>query len=275
MINATRLTVKAHSTSGTIALLPTLITDTPQHKRSAIDAVVTAIAEKMSDIIGIHLEGPHLSVTRKGAHDANLIRAMTDEYLSLLLDATDRMANVVATVAPESVNDDRIKTLTDAGIIMSLGHTDADFETCMRAFDAGARCVTHLFNAMIQMSNREPGLVGTALALGDVHAGLIADGIHVHPVTIRLALAASKNNEGIFLVTDAMATAGSDIDKFTLNDRDVLRKDHRLTLADGTLAGADLDMPRAIKLMAEQVGDTAEQAVHRARQSRLRCYENP
>ena len=263
-VETLRTIAQAHATTGTIALLPTLITDTPERTRSAIDAVEKAIAEKVDGIVGIHLEGPHLSVARKGAHDPGLIRTMTDEDLSILSDAAERLPNVMITVAPESATSAQIKTLSDAGVAVSLGHTDADFDTCTRAFDAGARCVTHLFNAMSQMGSREPGLVGAALVRDDVYAGLIADGIHVHPASIRVALAASAGSERIFLVTDSMATAGSSIQKFSINGRDVFRKDDRLTLADGTLAGAHLAMPRAIAVMIDQAGDTATRAVRRA-----------
>ena len=262
-----RTIAEAHAMAGTVALLPTLITDTSNKTRSAIEAVEKAIEANVAGIVGIHLEGPHLSVARKGAHDPNRIRPMTDEDLSLLLDAADRLPNVMVTVAPENVSYAQIKTMSEAGIVVSLGHTDADFVTCMGSFDAGARCVTHLFNAMSQMENRAPGLVGATLARDDVHAGLIADGIHVHPATIRIALAASKPSERIFLVSDSMATAGSDIQQFSLNGRDVYRKNQRLTLADGTLAGADLDLPRAISVMVNQAGDTPLEAIRRATSS--------
>jgi len=254
----------AHLGTGTAAILPTLITDTPERTTSAIDAVAEAIAQKVKGVVGIHLEGPHLSIARKGAHDPQLIRPMTDDDLVVLLKAADHIPNVVVTVAPENTTFAQIKTMADAGIVVSLGHTDADFETCMQAFAVGARCVTHLFNAMSQIGSRAPGLVGAALARDDIYAGLIADSIHVHPSAIRVALAARQKSDRIFLVTDAMATAGSQIDRFVLNGRDVFRADHRLTLSDGTLAGADLAMPRAIKVMTTQAGDTIARAICRA-----------
>ena len=255
---------QAHFSTGTAAILPTLITDTPERTRAAIDAVAQAITQKVAGIIGIHLEGPHLSVARKGAHDPNLIRKMTDDDLALLLKAEETLPNVMVTVAPETTSNAQIKAMADAGIIVSLGHTDAHYQTCLAAFGAGARCVTHLFNAMSQLSSREPGLVGATLSRGDIYAGLIADGVHVNPATIRIALAAKSQSEHIFLVTDAMATLGSTIDCFQLNRRDVFRKHQQLTLADGTLAGADLEMPRALSIMMNEVGDSPELAIARA-----------
>ena len=263
-LNALRIIAEAHARTGTAAILPTLITDTPKRTSAAIDAVEQAIAEKVDGIAGIHLEGPHLSVARKGAHDPNLIRAMDGDDLALLLDAADRIANVMVTVAPESTSNAQIAEMKAAGIIVSLGHTNADYATCHSAFDAGASCVTHLFNAMSQLGNREPGLVGATLEREEIYAGLIADGVHVHPSSIRLALAAKPKSERIFLVTDAMATAGSSIQSFSINGRDVYRKDGRLTLADGTLAGADLELTRAVSVMVDTVGEDISSAIKRA-----------
>ncbi|SHJ37933.1 N-acetylglucosamine 6-phosphate deacetylase [Shimia gijangensis] len=263
-VDALRTIAKAHASIGTAALLPTLITDTPDRTKAAIRAVEQAIAAQVAGIAGIHLEGPHLSIARKGAHDPGLIRRMTETDLAIVLDAANRLPNVMMTVAPENTTNSQIRTMTDAGVIVSLGHTDADFETCMAAFDAGALCVTHLFNAMSQLGNREPGLVGATLARGNIYAGLIADAIHVHPTVIRIALAAAENNERIMLVTDAMATAGSRIDGFVLNGRHVIRKDQRLTLQDGTLAGADLEMTRALSTMVNKAGDGLSCAIRRA-----------
>ena len=261
-----QIMAQAHATTGTAALLPTLITDTPARTRAAIDAVACAIDEKVPGIIGIHLEGPHLSVARKGAHDASLIRAMTDADMAVFLDAADRLANVMLTVASENVRDDQIAQLAQAGVIVSLGHTDASFDRCMSAFDAGARCATHLFNAMSQLGSREPGLVGAALTHPGASAGLIADAIHVHPATMQAALAAkmaaAKGAPGrIFLVTDAMATGGCDLQEFTLNGRTVRREKGRLTLEDSTLAGADLNFGRAVSVLVDQVGVSVPDAV--------------
>ncbi len=263
-VEALRTIATAHASIGTAAVLPTLITDTPERMKAAITATEQAIAERVEGVAGIHLEGPHLSVARKGAHDPSLIRPMGDDDLAIVLRAAERLPNVMMTVAPENTTNAQIRTMSDAGVIVSLGHTDADFETCMAAFDAGARCVTHLFNAMSQLGSREPGLVGATLARDDIYAGLIADGIHVHPTMIRIALAAARKSERIMLVTDAMATAGSQITGFTLNGREVVRKDQQLTLSDGTLAGADLEMTQALSTMVHSVGDHLIDAIRRA-----------
>ena len=243
----------AHAATGTRALLPTLITDTAQKTRTAVDAVEQAIAAGVPGIVGIHLEGPHLSVAKKGAHHADLIRPMDHADEAFLLTAAQRLPNVMVTIAPETVAPKQIERLAAAGIIVSLGHTDCTYAQARAAFAAGACCVTHLFNAMSQMTAREPGLVGAALDANAVSAGLIADNIHVHASTMRTALSAKQDEDGIFLVTDAMATAGSEIAEFTLNGRKVQRAGGRLMLEDGTLAGADLDFGSAIRTLVNYV----------------------
>ncbi len=246
-VAALQIMATAHARLGGTSILPTLITDTPARVEAAIDAVADAIEDGIPGIIGLHLEGPHLSIPRKGAHDPALIRKMEDSDLDLLCDAANRLPLLKVTLAAETVTPDQIATLARSGVLVSLGHSDADYATCRAASAAGARCVTHLFNAMSQLGNREPGLVGAALADGSLSAGLIADGIHVHPATIRAALAAKNGPGAIFLVSDAMALAGSKQDNFTINGRTVRRSDGRLTLEDGTLAGADLDLLQATR----------------------------
>ncbi len=263
-VNTLATIAAAHRGLGTAAFLPTLITDTPDHTDAAIASVVAAIDQNMPGVIGLHLEGPHLSIARKGAHDGVLIRPMQDRDLATLLAAADRIPNLMVTVAPENATPAQIKAMSGAGILVSLGHSDSDYDTAMAAFDAGARCATHLFNAMSQPQARAPGLVGAALDHRNAASGLIADGVHVHPAMIRMALASNKGPSDVFLVTDAMATAGSKITGFRLNGREILRDRGRLTLADGTLAGADLTMPQAIRFMVKEVGDPLERALARA-----------
>ena len=248
-VEGLRTIAEAHARTGTTHILPTLITDTPDKVRAAIDAVEQAVAQGVPGIVGLHLEGPHLSLARKGAHDPALIRPMTEADAAVLTDAAARLPNLKVTIAPESVPLDMVHRLVRAGVILSLGHADCSYETACAYFDAGVRCATHLFNAMSQMGNRAPGMVGAILDRPDVSAGIIADGIHVHTAALRIALNAHKERGALFLVTDAMPPVGSDITEYVLNGRRVLRRDGRLTLEDGTLAGADLDMPTALKVL--------------------------
>lgn len=253
-IKTVRRIADAHWSLGVRRLLPTLITDSRENTQAAIDAVAKAVASGVPCVAGLHLEGPHLSVVRKGAHDAAHIRPMEQRDLDLLLSAAERLPVLMVTVAPESVTCEQVSALSKAGVIVSLGHTDADFATCLDYAAAGARCVTHLFNAMSQMGSREPGLVGAAIASGDLSAGLIADGVHVHPQTMRIAWKSKQRPGSIFLVSDAMAVAGTDLHAFSLGGRNVSRANGRLVLDDGTLAGADLDLVSAVRNMVETVG---------------------
>jgi N-acetylglucosamine-6-phosphate deacetylase len=179
---------------------------------------------------------------------------MGDADEAALIAARRQVPVLLTTVAPESVSNDRIASLAQAGVIVSLGHSDATYRTAAAAAEAGASMVTHLFNAMSQIGNREPGLVGAALDSGALSCGLIADGIHVDPATIGIALRAKQGPGKIFLVTDAMATIGTDMTSFTLNGRTIQRENGRLTLKDGTLAGADLDMISAVRFIHRTIG---------------------
>ncbi len=230
---------------GATALLPTFITDRPDRMSLAIAAVREAIAQRVPGIAGLHLEGPFLSLARKGAHDPALIRPLTDPDVDLLL--ASGIGTLLVTVAPENAALRLIRRLVDGGVIISLGHSDASYDVAMAAADAGARGVTHLFNAMSQLAHRAPGMVGAALDHRGLWAGLIADGQHVDPAALRIALAAKRGPGRLFLVTDAMPPAGSPGDTFALTGRRVTRRDGRLTLDDGTLAGSDLTMDQAVR----------------------------
>ncbi|TIW96808.1 N-acetylglucosamine-6-phosphate deacetylase [Mesorhizobium sp.] len=245
---------RAHAPFGTTALLPTLITDTPAITAAAVAAGAAAARQKVPGFLGLHLEGPHLSVARKGAHDPALIRPMTDVDQAALIAARKDLPVLLTTIAPESVEPARVAALAKAGLIVSLGHSDTGYATASAFAAAGATVVTHLFNAMSQIGNREPGLAGAAIDTGGLYAGIIADGIHVDPATMAIALRAKKGPGKIVLVTDAMATIGTDMTSFTLNGRTIYRKDGSLRLADGTLAGADLDMISAVRFIHRVVG---------------------
>ena len=263
-VSTLRRIAKAHRNLGVSVLLPTLITDSAEKTRATIEATIEAIQEGVPGIAGLHLEGPHLSIARKGAHDPAFIRPMEDNDLETLVAASRRLPALKVTVAPESVTEEQVSTLARAGVLVSLGHSDASLEVCMRYIAAGARCVTHLFNAMSQLGNREPGLVGAALASGDVSASLIADAVHVHPETMRTAWAAKAGPGRIFLVSDAMAVAGTDLTEFDLGGRLIRRLGGALRLHDGTLAGADLELTFAIKILVEKANVSLESALQAA-----------
>ena len=254
----------AHARFGTTALLPTLITDTPATCARAIAAGVEAVQQRVPGFAGLHLEGPHISSARKGAHDASLIRLMDDEDLATLIAAREVLPALVTTVAPESVTPEQVRALVDAGVKVSIGHSDAGMEKVLELVQAGASMITHLFNAMSQMTGRAPGMVGTALSCGELNVGLIADGFHVHPTSMALAVRAKDGPGNIFLISDAMSSVGTDVTELVLNGRKVKREHGRLTLEDGTLAGADLDMTTAVRVIHERSGVDLREALRMA-----------
>lgn len=238
-----------HAKLGATSILPTLITDSAEVTARVIAAGIAC--RDLPGFLGLHLEGPHLDPARKGAHDPALIRPMTEEDLERLLVAAQALPALMVTLAPAAVSDAQITRLAAGGVIVSLGHSDCSFEEAESATRAGARCTTHLFNAMSQPQGRAPGLAGAVLA-GSLCAGMIADGHHISLPMMQIALRA--RGAGIYLVSDAMAVAGTGDDGFTLNGRQVLRRDGRLTLQDGTLAGADITLPESVAVLTRTAG---------------------
>lgn len=263
-VDGIRKICEAHAKFGTTGLLPTLITDTPDITAAAIDAGVEARQARIPGFLGLHMEGPHLSIARKGTHHPGLIRPMEDTDLQRLLAIGNDVGTRMITIAPENVTLQQVEALAQAGFIVSLGHSDATYETAKAYAEAGARLVTHLFNAMSPLENRSPGLVGAGLDLGQLSCGIIADGFHVHPASMRMAIRSKRGPGHVFIVTDAMSTIGTNLDGLLLNDRQIYRKNGRLTLADGTLAGADIDMLSSVLFVHRELGIEFEESVRMA-----------
>lgn len=253
----------AHARFGTTALLPTLITDRRETRTEAIAAGKAARAAGVPGFLGLHLEGPHLSAAKRGVHAAAYVRPMEEVDIKELVGAVAGAGPTMLTVAPESTPIEAVRRLAAAGGIISLGHTDCDFDTALAYIGAGATTATHLFNAMSPLGHRTPGMVGAVLDSG-ISAGLISDGIHVHPAAARIALRAKRGPGRLFLVTDAMLTIGTDLPDFELNGRTIFRRDGRLALADGTLAGADIDMLSSVRYAAEHFDIGLDEAIRMA-----------
>lgn len=233
----------AHRNHGTVGLLPTLVTDAPQVMAAAIAA--TREARRLTPAaLGIHLEGPFLDPRRKGAHELSYIRELERDDVAAIAKAN--CGAVMLTIAPNRVGTERIAELARHGVLVSLGHSGANYEEARRAVEAGARAFTHLFNAMSAPTGREPGMVGAALDLDEAFVGLIADGHHVHEANLRIALAA-KRRDRFMLITDAMPPAAGGPDHFDLQGRRVTCADGCLRLDDGTLAGSVLTMDEAVR----------------------------
>jgi len=255
---------EAHAKLGSTSIMPTLISDSPEVKKRAISTITDALDKQVNGLVGLHLEGPHLALARKGAHEERFIRPMNEFDCLELESLANKISKLLLTIAPEAVSPQQITRLSKAGAIISLGHTDCTFNQAAEAVDAGATCATHLFNAMSPFGSREPGLVGAVLDSGRLFSGIIADGFHVNKASINLALRAKKGPGALFLVSDSMSTVGSDQKHFFLNDRLITRNQGKLILEDGTLAGADIHLSDAVKYMVNEVGISQDDAIRMA-----------
>jgi N-acetylglucosamine-6-phosphate deacetylase len=235
---------RAHRRFGTTAFLPTLISDDLSVIREAIAAGREAIARRVPGVIGVHIEGPFISAARKGAHDAAKFRDLDERGVALL--SSLGTGRTLVTLAPEMATPATIRKLADSGVVVSAGHTNATYEETLAAFECGVTGVTHLFNAMSPMTNREPGTVGAALHDPDCWCGLIVDGRHVHPAVLQLALRA-KAADRFMLVTDAMPSVGSGREDFLLQGRRITVRDGVCVDENGTLAGSAIDMATAVR----------------------------
>ena len=242
-VETLRIMGEAHRRGGTTGFLPTLISDGFPVMRKAIAAVSQAIAEGVPGVLGIHLEGPFLNPEKRGIHDAGKFRPLDEEGFELV--SSLRQGKTLLTLAPEMTSPAMIRRLADAGLVVCAGHSACTYAQARSALEAGLAGFTHLFNAMTQLGSREPGLVGAALEDADSWFGLIADGHHVHPATLRIALAA-KPPGGALLVTDAMPSLGAKRKSFLLNGERIEAAEGRCVNAAGRLAGADLDMISAV-----------------------------
>jgi N-acetylglucosamine-6-phosphate deacetylase len=250
--------VRAHRNSGTTSLLPTLITDAAEKMPAALAAVQTAM-EREPGVLGIHLEGPFISPQRPGVHDPKFIRAMTAADLALLV--KPRNGVTLLTLAPEEMPKGAIAQLAKAGIRVSLGHSIASYEQTRAAMREGLTGFTHLFNAMPPMLAREPGPVAAALESPDAFYGLIVDGEHVDPASLRVALRGAGTP---MLVTDAMPPVGGKRPSFKLYGNEIAVRDRSLRRKDGTLAGAFLTMAEAVNNCVAMLGLTLEDALRLA-----------
>jgi N-acetylglucosamine-6-phosphate deacetylase len=242
---------EAHRKFGTTGMLPTLITDTAQIMRTALDAVDEAIEQRVPGILGIHVEGPFLATARKGIHNADLFRYPDEDDIAAL--TAPRKGAVMLTLAPDQVSPVTIARLSESGVIVVAGHTAADYATTRAALDAGVRGFTHLYNAMTPLSSRDPGVVGAALDDPHSWCGLIVDGHHVHPATLRIAIAAKARGKCV-LVTDAMPPVGSDRPDYVLNGQTIIMRDGICQSEAGVLAGSGLDMASAVRNAVQMLG---------------------
>lgn len=260
-VETLRVMGEAHRKFGTTGFYPTLISDDLSVVKKSIAAVKQAIAEKVPGVLGIHLEGPFLNPERKGVHDASKFKII-DEAAFELLTSLD-VGKTLITIAPELTTPEMIARFVAAGVVVAAGHSAANYQQTNIALAAGLSSFTHLFNAMTPLTSREPGMVGAALEDTKSWCGIIVDGHHVHPSTLKIAHQAKANGK-LVLVTDAMPSVGAIDKSFVLNDELIRCENGKLSTKSGTLAGSDLDMLAAVKNTVELVGLDIDEAIRMA-----------
>ena len=252
---------RAHRRFGTTGFLPTLISDDAEVMARAIDATRAAIAAGVPGVLGVHLEGPYIAPARKGTHDAGKFR-VPDVAEVAMATSLDNGVTLI-TLAPEQVPLETIRAMVARGAIVVAGHTAASYEQARAGLDAGMRGFTHLYNAMSPLQGREPGAVGAALEDRGGWCGVIVDGVHVHPGSLRVALAAKPRGK-LFLVTDAMPMVGSDDPAFALYGEVITAVGRVVRNAAGALAGSALDMATAVRNCVQLLGLPLDEAARMA-----------
>jgi N-acetylglucosamine-6-phosphate deacetylase len=251
----------AHRRFGTTGFLPTLISDDLRVVEEAMRAVDAAIEAGVPGVLGIHVEGPFLNVARKGVHDPSKFRELDDAGIRLLTSL--KRGRTLVTLAPEMTTPGFIDRLTSAGIIVCAGHTDASYDEIREALRHGLQGFTHLFNAMSQLTSRQPGTVGAALEDADSWCGIIVDGQHVDPAVLRIALRC-KRHDRFMLVTDAMPSVGASRKSFSLQGRSISVEGAACVDSEGNLAGSDTDMAGAVRNAVSMLGLELPEAVRMA-----------
>ena len=251
---------KANLKSGCTSFLPTLITSSDEDMRAVITAAREYHNQYQNQSLGLHLEGPYLNVAKKGIHSVDHIRKSDSEMIELICENSDLVAKV--TLAPELNDPEHIERLRKAGVVVSIGHTNATYAEARQGFESGITFATHLFNAMTPMVGREPGVVGAIYDTPEVYAGIIADGFHVDYANIRIAH--KIKGEKLVLVTDATAPAGADMEYFIFVGKKVYYRDGKCVDENGTLGGSALTMIEAVQNTVEHAGIALDEALRMA-----------
>jgi N-acetylglucosamine-6-phosphate deacetylase len=234
----------AHRRFGTTGLMPTLISTDSGTMKKAMAAVGQAVAQRVPGVLGIHLEGPFLNPLKCGIHRAERFSTMDEAALELLTSL--EAGCTLVTLAPEKTPGEMIQRLVSRGVRVFGGHSNASYQQARAALQSGMHGFTHLFNAMSGLESREPGMVGAALEDDESWFGIIADGQHVHPASLAVAVRAKARGYAV-LVTDAMATVGSRRKRFVFDGVEMHSVSGSCRTKGGQLAGSDLDMMTAVR----------------------------
>jgi N-acetylglucosamine-6-phosphate deacetylase len=251
---------EAHKRFGTTSFLPTIFTVPNEKMLQAIDVVKSCIENHKYGVVGLHMEGPYINEKKAGVHDKRFIQQISDEGLAIF--TKNEGVIKLWTLAPELVEESHVKELKKRNILVSAGHTNATYEQTVQSFKWGVSSATHLFNAMTQFGSREPGVIGAVFDTDNIWAGIIADGIHVHFASVRVAKKIKQ--EKLILVTDAMPPVGKPSTTFKIGNLEVSYSNGMCVTKDGTLAGSALDMATAVRNCIQKIGIPKDEALRMA-----------
>ncbi|MEI6291190.1 MAG: N-acetylglucosamine-6-phosphate deacetylase [Chloroflexota bacterium] len=259
---------------GVTSFLPTIISSPLEIYKTAQENIQHGKPANYTGAqpLGLHFEGPYLNPEKKGAHNPRHLRKPD---LAEIANWTRKQGVWVVTLAPELPHaDDMIRFLSSENVIVSAGHSMASYEQAMASIDLGVSAATHLFNAMPGLDHRTPGLAAACIQSGKVTAGIIPDGIHVHPAMVNLAWR-TKQHGMIAIVTDAMTALGMPPGTYGLGDFEVIVDESSARLKNGTLAGSILRMDQAVRNMMTFCGCSLPEAVNSASLNAARLIKAP
>ncbi|HIF9430957.1 N-acetylglucosamine-6-phosphate deacetylase [Photobacterium damselae subsp. damselae] len=256
-LNTLDIMNKTNLKTGTTQFLPTFITSDQQAMENIVSIVGELDQPETHGVLGLHLEGPFISIEKKGAHRQEFIRELDLPTARFFAQNADKIR--VLTVAPENTSQEAIDIVRNAGITVSLGHTNATYaQVCEKN---GLEMATHLYNAMTPLGSREPGVVGYIFDKKP-HAGIIVDGIHADYPSVRIAH--QLMGEKLFMVTDAVTPAGTDMTEYDMAGVKAYVTNGKCHYEDGTIAGAAITMIEGVRNLIQHVGLSREEALRMA-----------
>lgn len=271
---AVKQVAKTHSRFGTTAFLPTTMTMSKNKILKSLLSINEAFMKgtKAAEVLGVHLEGPYINPLKKGAQRVEDMRKASIEEFIEFNKVSGNLIRIV-TIAPEIPGAiELIRWLYKHNIIASAGHSNATYKEVQAGIKAGITHVTHVFNAMREFNHREPGVVGAALSSPKLILEMIADGIHLHPIVMKILLKI-KEIEEVILITDAMRAASKPEDTYNLGGQEVIVSNEQARLKDGTLAGSVLTLDKAVRNMVNMVGVSLVEAIRMVTINPARCLE--
>ena len=259
--NALKIMNETNKKFGCTSFLPTLITSPDNKILNALEVLKNIDNPEEIGVLGLHIEGPYISVEKKGIHRSEYIRILSDEIIQKIADSGKEITRLI-TIAPEKAKIEHLKTLRKAGIKINMGHSNATYNQCLEKkeyYDGG----THLYNAMSPLESRNPGLVGFLFNDNELSAGIIVDGFHSEFPAVEIAKKIMKNR--LYLITDAVSPAGTtDMKEFMFEGNRVLYQNGKCISPEGTLGGSALVMIDGVKNLVQKVNQPLEEALRMA-----------